>query len=173
MRRILFDTNIYGLIAERKEGEEIKELVKNSNAIIYGCFVIRKELRDVPKNHITLTESGIRNLRIFLLNLYDSITKNHEIKVDEKTTNLANKYLQRFSELTGQIVINHLKNDFTLVACASINKLDFITSEDHKTLFSQEAVRAYQFVNLNEGLTQPPVITYEELKKFLKRWSPL
>ncbi len=173
MKRLLLDTNIYGLMAEKNEAELFKTLINTApNTIIYGCTVVRKELRDTPKEKILSIMNKIRNYRIFLIELYDAITKNHEIVIDTKTQDLANKYLKYFTEITGKTAIKHLKNDFLLVACATLNKLDFITSEDHATLFSHNAIRTYQFVNLNEELTQPPVITYEELKKYLTRWSP-
>lgn len=171
MTRLLLDTNIYGLMTERKEGVVFQGLVEKAQAIVYGCSVVRKELRDVPKKRKMLTEDGVKNLRIFLLCLYERITKEREIIINEKTQELAEKYGRYFTKLTGIKVIEHLKNDFLLVACASENKLDLVISEDHRTLFSTDAVRAYNFINLQEGLTEMHIVTYEEIKELLKRWS--
>ena len=171
MKRVLLDTNIYGLIVEKKEEEEFRTLVTRAKMIIYGCSVVRKELRDTPKNKRMLTEKGISNLRIGLLNLYDALTHKHELLIDKKIQELAEKYLKRFSELTGQTAIDHLKVDFTLVACATLNNLDLIVSEDHKTLLSTEAIRTYHFINETEDLHLPSLFTYDDLKSLLKRWS--
>lgn len=172
MKRALLDTNIYGLIVEKKEEEEFRTLVNRAQVIIYGCSVIRKELRDTPKNKRMLTEKGTKNFRILLLSLYYAVTKNHELLIDKKTQELANKYLKKFSEITGQTALDHLKIDFLLVACATLNNLDLIVSEDHKTLLSTDAKRAYHFVNGSEGLHVPPLFTYEDLKLLLKRLFP-
>jgi len=169
MRRILLDTNIYGLVVERHEEETFKELMNKSSYIVYGCSLIRKELRDTPKNKQLLTVKGIRSLRLGLLQLYDNITKDHQININVKTENLADKYLQKFSEATGQVALGHLKIDFLLVACATLNKLDLIVSEDHKTLLSSDAIRSYHFVNKLEGFELPLVLKYEELKQFIRR----
>ncbi len=169
MKRALLDTNIYGLIVEKKEENEFRTLVNRAQVIIYGCSIIRKELRDTPKNKRRLTEKGISSLRIGLLNLYDAITTKHELLIDKKTQELANKYLKKFSEITGQTALDHLKIDFLLVACATLNNLDLVVSEDHKTLLSTDATRAYHFVNGSEGLHIPPLFTYEDLKLLIKR----
>jgi|SRR3989344_597626 len=173
MKRLLFDTNIYGLIVEKREKDYFQKMLSKQDIIICGCSIIRKELRDTPKKEKTLTDIGIKNLRITLLDLYDAVTKSHDIMIDKKTKALANKYLERFSELTRKTAIGHLTNDFMLVACATINNLDLIVSEDHKTLLSIEAIRTYNFVNGMEGLKLPGVFTYEEFKTLIKRLFPL
>ena len=172
MRRLLLDTNIYGLIVEKNEEEELRNLINQAPVIVYGCQAIRKELRDTPKNKYTLTEKGLRNLRIGLLSIYDVIVKKHEILADEKTRALAHKYLKRYRQLTGQTALDHLKTDFLLIACATLNNLDLIVSEDHKTLFSTEAIRTYHFINGLENLKLPALYNYEDFKTFLKRLSP-
>lgn len=173
MRKILLDTNIYGLIIERNAREEFQELIKNASVIIYGCSVVRKELRDVPKKEYLNLGEEIKNLRIALLNFYDGITNGKEIKIDQKTEDLANKYLRYFSEITGKTMLNHLKNDFLLVACASIHQLNLIVSEDHRTLLSGDAVRTYNNINVTNKISMPGLFTYEELKRMLRRSFPL
>ncbi len=173
MKRLLLDTNIYGLIVKNTEGPQFEESIKKIGVIIYGCSVVRKELRDTPKNNRVLTENGIRSVRILLLNLYDTVTKNHEIIIDEKTQQLANKYLQQYTNFTGKTSLYHLKNDFLLIACASLNNLDIVVSEDHKTLLSNDAIQSYKQVNEKENIILPFIITYEELKKMFRRLFPL
>jgi len=169
MRRILLDTNIYGLIVEKHEREEFKELINKTDIIVYGCSIVRKELRNVPKNVTILTPDGLRKVRTLLLSLYDAITKEHEIIVDDNTIKLAQKYLNEFTRITKQTNIVHLKIDFILVACATVHNLDLIVSDDHTTLLSPTALNAYQSINAEEGFKLPPIIKYDHLKKILKR----
>ena len=173
MRRLLLDTNIYGLIVERGEEEEFKVLVSKASAVVYGCSAVRKELRDTPKGRRKVTDHGTRNYRILLLQIYDDVIMNREIAIDEKTQELANKYLKRFSEITGKSVLDHLKIDFLLVASATLNKLDLIVSDDHKTLLSLDSMRAYNLVNELENLKTPILFPYKDAKVFLKRLSLL
>lgn len=173
MKRLLLDTNIYGLIVERNEDEEFKNLVKRSDIIVYGCSAVRKELRDIPKEKTMLRGQSVRKVRNFLLNLYDTVTKEHEIVVDERTKELASKYLEYYEEITGKTVLDHFKIDFILVACASIHGLNLIVSEDHKTLMSSDAIRTYHNINVNNKINMPGLYTYEELKRLLRRSFPL
>lgn len=170
MRRILLDTNIYGLIVEKQEREDFLELISKTKVIIYGCSIVRKELRNTPKKIVILTADGLRKVRNLLLELYDAVTGEHSFIVDEETERLADKYLKQFTKLTGQTVVVHLKIDFTLVACATLKNLDLIVSEDHKTLLSPKAIASYQLVNAEEGLKLPPIMRYAQLKTVLKRW---
>ncbi|MBI4145886.1 hypothetical protein HY489_00955 [Candidatus Woesearchaeota archaeon] len=169
MRRLLLDTNIYGVIVEREEEGEFKALV--TRVVVYGCTIVRKELRDTPEKISIITQQGRKNLRINLLELYDAITKEREILVNEEVEKLAAEYSHNFSKLTGKKAIDHLKNDFLLVACATLNKLDLVVSDDHKTLMSNQALRTYQFINAERGLSLPPIIKYEHVKSILKRLS--
>ena len=81
MLRVIFDTNIYGmLILEDKLDSVRKKISKDSNFVIYGFKPVRKELRETPKKE----KLGRLSKRNLLLNLYDELTK--------KTVVLINKY---------------------------------------------------------------------------------
>lgn len=68
MLRVVFDTNIYGKIADEKDFESIATKIKtDDNFKVYGFELIRKELRDTPKTE-KLRKLSKRNL---LLNLYE------------------------------------------------------------------------------------------------------
>ncbi|MBI1969916.1 hypothetical protein HYS48_04445 [Candidatus Woesearchaeota archaeon] len=50
MLRVIFDTNIYGLLLKEKDAAEIEQrIVQDKEFIVYGYGPIRKELRDIPK----------------------------------------------------------------------------------------------------------------------------
>ncbi len=69
-KRILFDTSVYGMLAE---DDAIFTLLldkkKNVDIIFYGCSIIRNELRATPKEIREMNKS----LRMHLLYLYDSL----------------------------------------------------------------------------------------------------
>ncbi|MBI3035489.1 hypothetical protein HYY71_04140, partial [Candidatus Woesearchaeota archaeon] len=71
MKRELLDSNIYGKIVEKMEMDFVLNNLPKSNIIIYGSDVIRKELRDTPKEKIMITENKKTKIRILLLNIYD------------------------------------------------------------------------------------------------------
>ena len=68
LKRIIFDTNIYGKIIEDGIQEKLKERldVLKEELIIYGMRTIRNELRDTAK----IKYYDGYNLRIILLQLY-------------------------------------------------------------------------------------------------------
>ena len=77
MKRVIMDTNVYGLIVVDLDRNKVKEALKKGlRVIVYGMPLIRKELRDTPKN---IRAEGA-NLRNYLLSLYDEVTGNRTLK---------------------------------------------------------------------------------------------
>ena len=73
MLRVIFDSNIYGLLARGNNINIITEkIIKDREFIVYGYQLIRKELRSTPK-YLKLGKFSQRNT---LLGLYDKITNN-------------------------------------------------------------------------------------------------
>ena len=160
MKRIMLDTNIYGLIVVDTESKLIRVGLKSSGIIIYGNSVIRKELRATPKAHI----DGI-NLRLDLLRLYDELVKK-ELTVKEQ---IAEAYAQAYAELGGSVSLAKLKNDFLIVASASEHNLDIVASEDNSTMLNELAMKAYRIINASLRLGLPRFIGYEEFKRQIKK----
>ena len=73
MKREILDTNIYGKILDKGDVDFVLNNLPKSNIIIYGSDIIRKELRDTPKEKIIIAENKKVKIRILLLNLYDFI----------------------------------------------------------------------------------------------------
>ncbi|MFH1276683.1 MAG: hypothetical protein ABIH82_06245 [Candidatus Woesearchaeota archaeon] len=68
--RVIFDTNVYGHLAEEPDADEIeKRIIEEKDFVVYNYRFVRKEIRDIPT-----TTPQSRKARIFLLNLYDRIT---------------------------------------------------------------------------------------------------
>ncbi len=164
MLRVIFDTNIYGLLLKEKDATKIeRKIIKDEEFIVYGYKPIRKEIRDIPK--VTKLSKKTRNL---LLNLYDTITGGHFLEHSIKITNLAKKYYDDYRRLGGIYGWNtSIRIDFMIVACASFEGLDVVYSADNKTLLGKRSLKAYNHMNLKENLRTPNFLKYRDLlKKF-------
>ena len=153
LKRILLDISIYGrLIYEPEVLEKIGEKYKEE-FIIYGCSIIRKELKDTPK-HIM---HGKRKTQIELLNVYDSfiIKWNHDLKDNKLVEGLSLDYFSEYKKNKGTFSQDSIKNDFIIIATATIYQLEIIISNDRRTMFSNNAIESYKKVNERYGLADP------------------
>jgi len=161
MLRVIFDTNIYGLIAEDEKGTAIAEKIFNDKEfIVYGFQIIRKELRDTPKGE----KLGKLNKRNYLLHLYDELTKGRYLNDSIQINKLALKFYNSFRQFGGIKTWQDIKNDFTIVACAHFYKLELIISDDSRTLLSKPALKAFKHISIKEGLWSPSFWKYSELR---------
>ena len=160
MLKVLFDTNIYGSLAEEQDREEIEKRIKEEkDFIVYNFPLIRTEIRSIPK----ITKAS-RKARILLLNMYDRITEGHFFKNSINITNLAKMYFNHYRNLGGTYGWEtNIRIDFMLVACASFNGLDIVYSGDQRTMLGKEALKAYKHINIKENLRSPYFLKYEEL----------
>ncbi len=162
MLRVIFDTNIYGLLLIEKDFEEIETRIsQEKDFIVYGYKPIRKELRDIPKK----TKLS-RQTRTVILDLYDRITGKHFFEHSIKITNIAKKYYDSYRNSGGVHGWDtNIRIDFMIVACASFKGLDVVYSGDTKTLLCKNALKAYKHVNLKENLRTPNMLKYSDLMK--------
>lgn len=164
MLRVIFDTNIYGNLAEEPDREEIERRIKEEkDFIVYNFPLIRQEIRNIPK----VTKAS-RKTRILLLNMYDRITGGHYLKNSLQMISLAKKYFDHYRNLGGTYGWDtNIQVDFMIVACASFNGLDIVYSDDQKTMLGKTALKAYHHININESLRTPSFLKYIDiLKKF-------
>ena len=160
MLRVLFDTNIYGLLIDEPDAGEIQRKIRQEkDFIVYGYAPIRKEIRDIPK----ITKLS-RKARIQLLNIYDRIVGKHILEHSLKITYLAKKYFSQYRNLGGTYGWDtSIRVDFMIVACASYYGLDIVYSADKKTLLGKKAKKAYQHINIHENLRTPYFLEYSDL----------
>jgi len=151
----MFDTNTYQILLE-KELQAVIHLVESGSLIVYGCSVIRDELRNIPKS----TRFGGKSFRSTMLSIYDSLVKKHSMPVDKVAETPAKEYL---AEYEGGMSKSKLCNDFLIVAAATLKCLDIVVSEDNKTLRSRQSLLAYNKVNHRNGLATPRLLSLEEL----------
>jgi len=160
MLRVIFDTNIYGFLFLEKDYEMlIKTINKDKEFIVYGYEKVRKEIRDIPK-----TTTLSKKARIGILKVYDKITGSHLLKNSLKINRLAKKYYDYYKREGGTYGWDtSIRIDFMTVACATIESLDLVYSEDKKTLLNKHALKAYNHINMKENLRTPNFLKYDNL----------
>ncbi len=163
MKRVLLDTNVYGLIVEKEDPEKVREIIRNSSIIIYGIAIIRKELRATPKGII----DGI-NLRMDLLRLYQETTKDRELEIGKKEVEITENYSVVYKKLGGITSKEKMMNDFLIVASASLHNIDIVVSEDNTTMLNKTALSAYSIVNSVLKLRMPRFISYDKFKQEIR-----
>ncbi|MDD5163098.1 MAG: hypothetical protein PHD95_02705 [Candidatus ainarchaeum sp.] len=153
--RTMLDTNTYEILY-KKEFSKILHKIESGELIVYGCGVIRNELREIPKS---VTVDG-KNYRGLLLSIYDQLTKDHTYPVESLAETLAEEYWKSYS---GGVAKRKIFPDFLIVAVATLHRLDIVVSEDDKTMKSKLAMQAYEKVNAKNCLETPKFISIEEL----------
>lgn len=90
--RAMIDTNVYELLLEETNIKRIRDLVRENSLIVYGCKLVRDELRNTSKDK----KIGKKNLRILLLQSYDLLVKNRSYPVGIEIEALAREYLSTY-----------------------------------------------------------------------------
>jgi len=153
--RAMFDTNVYAVLYKSHLGK-ISGLVQAGSLVVYGCTVIRKELREILKGIMV----GGKNYRSALLKVYDELVEKHDVPVAGLSEELARQYLKEYA---GGSQRRKIYPDFLIVATAAIHALDLVVSGDEKTMKSGPARAAYEKVNKRNGLKTPNFVKLEEL----------
>ncbi|GEM_PF-1391789 len=163
MKRLLPDTNIYGLLTVDQDLHQLhREFESRKTELkIYGFSIIRKELKKVPKKLI----NGV-NVQASLLKTYSYfVTKEYEI--EDQLRSIADEYYRVYLSQGGSLIKEDIYNDLLIVACASVKDIDLVVSEDNATLGSEMFKKAYSTVNLKKGIRQPTFIKYKQFKELL------
>jgi len=183
MKRILPDTNIYGLLARDLDRIKLVErLVNDKIMIVYGNKTIRDELRDISKK---IRFNG-KSLRVDILNLYDQIVKERILKIDKSVIETADNYYKAYREFGGSKSKSNIIADFRIVACASVKnrrflsmlrnakhfrhfyEMDIVVSSDEKSMLTENALRAYKLVNSIAKKRTPKFIDFIGFKNYLR-----
>lgn len=158
--RMLLDTNVYPALLEKENVADLAATLQSSHILIYGFDLVRKELRAVPRDKM---HEG-RNYRGLLLEYYDSLTQKRTLYSTPYLDAIAEKYLEQYS---GGISKEKLRTDFRIVACASVNRLDIIVTEDFHSMVSDPALRCFEKVNRENGLRTPRFYRWNEFQKLV------
>jgi len=160
MRRIMFDTNVYGVLI--KEPEAIVRIASHTpnDFVVYGTPVIRNELRALSKE----AKLDQKSKRVLLLNVYDSFIRkeNHNLKITDIIEIIAQDYFIEYKKAGGALSLIEMINDLRIVACAAVHHLDIAISEDQKSMLSLHSLRAYTLVNKKNQLRNPEFISCQK-----------
>ena len=153
MKRVILDTSVYGKIVEEPEIAALIFQKLSKDLVIYGTDVIKDELRDTPKSSL---HQG-KNLRGKLLSFYRGFVKksHHDLQHNKLIATLAKDYFLEYRRQGGNISDKKLRNDLTIIAVATIYKLDIVVSDDEKSMFSGAAIAAYRIANKLYGMPDP------------------
>ena len=165
MKKLLLDSCIYGEMVVDPELVSIQKAYhQNEFDFVYGMHLIRKELRNTGKNK----RQGNRNLRIFLLSLYDQFVGTRNLHVDDQDLlRIAQEYYQQYHQLGGGLSLHELLYDYMIVACAARKEMDLVVSNDHATMLSDLSLKSYALGNKTLKLRNPDFINYSQFKSLL------
>jgi len=159
--RVMLDTNIYGLIANEADPETLVEAIANSNVLVCGSKVVRNELRKIPN----LKNEKARKLRSDVLKYYNVLVKGkRDYQVNRLIQELAEEYRKSYAKSGSE----GLKNDFLIVATASIHQVKIVCSDDEKTMKSAEARKSYSEANSKFEIPKPEFISLKEFKQLIR-----
>lgn len=163
MKRLLLDTNIYGLLFADPNFHHLHEKVQHIPALrIYGYDIIRKELKAAPRRVIR----GV-NIRASLLRAYSAFVVK-EYATDGRLSTISASYHTAYRQQGGLASFRSLENDFLIVACAAVHGIDIVVSEDNATMLNELALRSYASVNRKLGIRTPSFIGYENFKRAIQ-----
>ena len=168
MKRIMIDTSIYEFVLKYIEKSVLEVILLQKRMIFYGNGIIRKELREIPKSKKDIVYGNVRGLRSALLQLYDLIVGKHHCQITKQMEELADKYFTVYRTLGGFAAKKEIINDFRIVACASLNNLDILVSEDTRTMLSEISINSYKTVNQLFGFKTPNFIKFNEFRNKLR-----
>ncbi|HLC79204.1 MAG TPA: hypothetical protein VJG83_02120 [archaeon] len=151
----MLDTSVYEfLVLDRLD--DLTKKIEEGKIIVYGCSIVRKELRETSKS-AKLKGKSFRNA---LLSAYDSATDKHSYPAESIVDFIAEEY---WKEYEGGISKRKFMNDFRIVALASIHNLDIIVSEDNHSMKSGMAIETYRKVNQRNGFRTPVFYSINQL----------
>ena len=145
--RLYFDTSVFGGIYDvefQKETEMLFEMVKNGEIICVYSDLCELELENAPdivKEH-------------FL-----SLDKNQTefAEITEEINELAEEYVKE--KVVGQTSIDDCRH----IACATINKVDYLVSWNFKHIVNIFRIRGYNAINIKNGHIQLDIRSPKEI----------
>jgi len=137
--------------------------IAKSGIVVYSCDIIKKELRKMSKERITISYGKKRKLRSLILGLYHSLVKRN-LPVTEEILDTAGLYHSTYMKLGGMISGDKIMNDFIIVSLASSNNLDIVYSDDADTMLSFLSIKSYDIVNAIKKLRTPQFKKYGDFK---------
>lgn len=145
--RLYFDTSVFGGVYDidfKRETESLFNLVNNGSIICAFSDLTEFELENAPdkvKEHFkSLQKSTVEFLEI-----------------TEEINTLAEKYIDE--NVVGATSIDDCRH----IACATINKVDYLVSWNFKHIVNVFRIRGYNSVNIKNGYLQLDIRSPKEI----------
>ena len=120
----------------------IKEKKRISTIIVFGFDTVRDELKKNPH----------KSTKVRTLNLYESVVS-EELKGNKEVQELADTYFAACKDSKIKITIE----DCEIVAASTLNNIDFIVTNNRRTLSNPRTVKIFEKVNSDRFKT-PKII---------------
>ncbi len=147
--RIYFDTSVFGGIYDiefQHETEMLFEMVKNGELICVYSDLCELELENAPKK-----------VKEHFLSLDKRQTE--FVEITEEINQLAEEYINE--KVVGETSIDDCRH----IACAAINKVDYLISWNFKHIVNVFRIRGYNAINLKNGYIQLDIRSPKEIIK--------
>jgi hypothetical protein len=135
--RLYFDTSVFGGVYDvefQEETEMLFEMVKNGEIICVYSDLCEFELENAP-----------------------DIVKEHFLSLDKNQTEFAEEYVKE--NVVGQTSIDDCRH----IACATINKVDYLISWNFKHIVNVFRIRGYNAINIKNGHIQLDIRSPKEI----------
>jgi phosphosulfolactate synthase (CoM biosynthesis protein A) len=145
--RLYFDTSVFGGVHDiefRQETEMLFEMVKNGEIICVFSDLCELELENAPDK-----------VKEHFLSLKKNQTEYTEIT--EEINQLAQEYIKE--KVVGKTSIDDCRH----IACATINKVDYLVSWNFKHIVNVFRIRGYNAINIKNGHIQLDIRSPKEI----------
>jgi hypothetical protein len=136
--RLYFDTSVFGGILDiefQHETELLFEMVKNGQLICVYSDLCEYELENAPEK-----------VQTHFLNLNKEQTE--FVEITEEINQLAEEYIKE--KVVGETSIDDCRH----IACATLNKVDYLISWNFKHIVNVFRIRGYNAINIKNGHIQ-------------------
>jgi len=148
--RLYIDTSVFGGVFDiefEHETNLLFEMVKNGEIICVYSDLCELEMENAPLK-----------VRDHFLNIEKSTTE--FVEITEEINQLAELYVAE--KVVGETSIDDCRH----IACATINKVDFLVSWNFKHIVNVERIRGYNSINIKNGYKQLEIRSPREFEKY-------
>jgi len=145
--RLYFDTSVFGGIYDiefQQETELLFEMVKNGELICVYSDLCEYELESAPEK-----------VKKHFLSLEKHQTE--FVEITEEINQLAEEYIKE--KVVGETSIDDCRH----IACATINKVDYLISWNFKHIVNVFRIRGYNSINIKNGHIQLDIRSPKEI----------
>ncbi len=136
--RLYFDTSVFGGIYDvefKNETDKLFEMVQNGELICVYSDLCEFELENAPSK-----------VKEFFLNLDKETTE--FVEITEEIDVLARQYVSE--KVVGETSLDDCRH----IACATVNKVDYLVSWNFKHIVNVFRIRGYNSINVKNGYSQ-------------------